>query len=154
MISGSAENKDVEFMKTYEIENIVMEGSKRLELFFRPLGVAHNYYKNMQIIGKEDHLEAEIYQKWLVEKKIPYIKSVLGDAITEEFRNDAEKRGEYLRKLDEDFETYEFAIIGGLNELEFLQAFGHQISTPAARPAIEVVERWYAQTEPFEEPIL
>lgn len=105
--------------------NNVITGSRRLELFFQKLGVAHDYFRNMETIAKKDYKEAIKYRSWL-EYKIPEIKQSIRKAIEEDRRKlritelKYEKR---MKSLEDYFGIYENAISGRLNELDFLKAY-------------------------------
>lgn len=105
--------------------NSVITDSRRLGLFFRKLGVAHGYFRNMEAIAKKDYNEAARYKGWL-EYKIPQIKQSIREAIEEDRRKlritelKYEKR---MKSLEDYFGVYENAISGRLDELDFLKAY-------------------------------
>lgn len=105
--------------------NGTITDSRRLKLFFAKLGVAHDYLRNLDVIGKKDYNEARKYRDWLKEK-IPVIKESIRLAISEDRRKlritelKYEKR---MKMLENYFGVYQNAIDGRLSELDFLRAY-------------------------------
>jgi hypothetical protein len=107
------------------VDNVEMRGSKRAELLFAKLNVAHSLYRNIKNIYAVDANEGDKYVDWLLHEKMPKLKDDLEDALVKEYLN-ADKPEEFwqhVQTLQDNFAKYNELVRKEATELEFLRAY-------------------------------
>jgi len=107
------------------VDNVEMRGSKRAELLFSKLNVAHSLYLNIKNIYAVDANEGDKYIYWLLHDKMPKLKDDLEDALVAEYLN-ADKPDEFwkhVEKLQDNFAKYNELVRKSASELEFLKSY-------------------------------
>lgn len=102
---------------------MIYDGDKRVELLFQKNGVAHSLFKNIKRISDVDYNESLQYRDWLLNIKIPRLKTVLEDAIYKQFKYDEENFWKTIDIMDCKFKKFEKAIKEEYNELDFLRGY-------------------------------
>ena len=102
--------------------NGVIRDSRRLEIFFKRNGTAYKYFKNSIKDNNSD--EGLKYKEWILERRIPLTKSRIIEAIKKDyFYFDEETYYEKIKRLEIYFNTFENAIKGRVDELDFIRSF-------------------------------
>ena len=104
----------------------MINDGRRLELFFAPNGMAHQYIKNISIIGEKDDNVAKQYKEWLLQVEEPKIRDRILDAIENDFLEGIIDGQGYKCRLElhkELFDMYETMIQNEVPEREFLRSY-------------------------------
>lgn len=104
----------------------VITDSRRLEIFFRPNGIAHQYVKNINVISEQSEKIGKEYKSWLLAVEVPKIRDRILEAIENDFLKGTLDKNCYKCKMElhnELFNMYEKMIDETATEREFLVAY-------------------------------
>jgi hypothetical protein len=105
--------------------NVIYDGTKRAELLFGKHSITHQLYRNIKAINAADANEGELYQKWLLDTKIPELKSDIEGALIDEFMKTGDMEGlnAYVDKFNAKLDKFRELCRKEYNELEFLKSY-------------------------------
>lgn len=109
----------------YGETSIIYDGTKRSELLFGKHSVTHQLYKNINAINSVDANEGALYQKWLMNTKIPELKRDIENALINEFMKTGDMDGleKYVDEFNVKLDKFKELCRKDYNELEFLRSY-------------------------------